>query len=261
MPVGVSILFSGSSGNCIVVHSGDQAVLIDCGISYKQLRLAMLQSGLDPAWIKAILVTHEHGDHISGLSVTSRHLGVPIFVTQRTADAIRSEHAKEKFSAMTIYAPCSDFTVAGFTVHSFPVPHDARDPMGFIVARESTKVGVATDFGAPNQMTNFQLRDCDTLVVESNYDLNMLAASPRTWQLKQRILSPFGHLSNPDSAAMLEAILTRNTRNLILAHISAECNKYELALASAQSKLVQLQRQDVFLTCGRHRQPIPTVWC
>jgi len=146
-------------------------------------------------------------------------------------------------------------------VHAFPVPHDADDPMGFVVTRESAKVGVATDFGAPNQMTDFQLRDCDTLVVESNYDINMLAASQRTWQVKQRILGPFGHLSNSDSAAMLERILAPHTRNLVLAHISAECNKYELAMQSAQNKLIQLQRQDVFLTCGRHRQPIPTVWC
>ncbi len=261
MPIGISVLASGSSGNCTVVHCGDQAVLIDCGISYKQVCKTMQQSGLDPAWIKAILITHEHSDHVAGLSVTSRHLGVPIFATQRTAAAIRLLHPKEEFAAMVPYAPCSDFTVAGFTVHSFPVPHDAKDPMGFVVARESSKVGIATDFGAPNQMTDFQLRGCDTLVVESNYDVNMLAASTRRWDLKQRILGPFGHLSNPDSAAMLERILSPNTRNLVLAHISAECNKYELALESAQRKLAQLQRQDIFLTCGRHRQPIPTVWC
>ncbi len=261
MPLGISVLASGSSGNCIVVHSGDQAILIDCGISYRQVCKAMKQSGLDPAWIKAILVTHEHSDHVAGLSVTSRRLGVPIFATQRTAAAIRLLRPKEQFAAMTPYAPCSDFTVAGFTVRAFPVPHDAEDSVGFIVAKESSKAGIATDFGAPNRTTNFHLRGCDTLVVESNYDVNMLAASTRTWQLKQRILSPFGHLSNPASADMLEQILTPNTRNLVLAHISAECNKYELALESAQRKLVQLQRQDVFLTCGRHRQPIPTVWC
>ena len=261
MQIGVSLLSSGSSGNCTVIHSGEQALLIDCGISFKQVKEAMAQSGLDPAWIKAIMITHEHSDHIGGLSVTSRHLGVPIYATQRTAAAIHRARPKEEFAAMTVISPCSDFSVAGFNVRAFPVQHDADDPMGYVVTKESTKIGVATDFGAPSQMTNFQLKDCNTLVLESNYDLNMLAASTRTWELKQRILGPFGHLSNLDCAALLEKLLTEHTSNLLLAHISAECNKYELALQAARQKLAAMQRQDVFLGCGRHRQPIPTVWC
>lgn len=255
--VGISVLASGSNGNCTVVHCGDDAVMVDCGISYRQVRQRMQQDGLRPEMLKAIFITHEHEDHIKGLELTARQLGLPVFAAGRCAQWLAER--KEKI-AVTMLQSCSDFTVAGFNMRAFPVQHDAVEPVGYIICRESTKVGIATDLGRANQMTAYQLRDCGTLVLESNYDINMLASSARPWGLKQRILGPMGHLSNRDHAELLAHVVTGSTRNLVLAHISHDCNKYEIAENAAAAALRTMQRQDLFIACGRRDMPIPTIW-
>ncbi len=258
-PIGISVLASGSNGNCTIVHCGDQAVMIDCGITLKQLRLRLAANGLNESWIKAILITHEHSDHVSGIAVVAKHLGVPVFATQLCAQRLRTR--AYPVGPLTMIAHCADFQLAGFIIHAFQLQHDAVDPVGYILCRDHAKIGVATDFGQTTQMTDFQLRDCNTLVLESNYDLNMLAASSRPWQLKQRILSPIGHISNLDNAALLSRIVTPSTSNLILAHISNDCNEYHIAEGTARQQLAALQRQDITVACGRREGAIPTVWC
>ena len=194
--IGVTVLASGSNGNCAVVHSGSQAIMVDCGISLRTLRRRMKEEAVDESWIKAILITHEHADHIQGARVAARHFGVPIYATARCAEVLR---ARFEFGMMNLIAACNDFPLSGFNVRAFPVPHDAVDTVGYVFTRESTKIGLATDLGQTNPMANFQLRDCNTLVLESNYDVNMLASSKRPWPLKTRILGPSGHLSNADT--------------------------------------------------------------
>ena len=256
--IGVTILASGSNGNCTIVHCGDQAIMIDCGISLRTLRARIHETGIQESWIKALLITHEHTDHISGAKVVAAHLGVPIYATPKCVEKLQ---AKFHFGPMTMIALCADFMLAGFTIRAFPISHDAVEPVGYVLARESAKIGVATDLGQTNQMTHFQLRDCSTLVLESNYDLNMLAASSRPWILKNRILGPIGHLSNADSAKFLPSIVTRNTRNVILAHVSGDCNTYELAMKSAQNALAELARTDICLAHGSREGALGTVWC
>ena len=256
--IGITVLASGSNGNCTVGHCGEQAIMIDCGISLRMLRRRMKEEALEESWLKAILITHEHTDHISGARVAAQHFGVPVFATAKCAEVLRSRF---DFGVMTMIAACNDFPLSGFNVRAFPVSHDAVDTVGYVFERESTKIGVATDLGQANQMTHFQLRDCNTLVLESNYDINMLAASSRPWSLKTRILGPNGHLSNVDSAKLLPAVVTRNTRNVVLAHVSGDCNTYDIAEQTARTTLHDLARDDIFLTYGRRDAPIPTVWC
>ncbi|MBR6470673.1 MAG: MBL fold metallo-hydrolase [Victivallales bacterium] len=256
--IGVTVLASGSNGNCAVVHSGSQAIMVDCGISLRTLRRRLKEEAVDESWIKAILITHEHADHIQGARVAAQHFGVPIYATARCAEVLR---ARFEFGMMNLIAACNDFPLSGFNVRAFPVPHDAVDTVGYVFTRESTKIGLATDLGQTNPMANFQLRDCNTLVLESNYDVNMLASSKRPWPLKTRILGPSGHLSNADSAKFLPEVVTRNTRNVILAHISGDCNTYDIAERTAHESLRGMSRNDVFLTYGRRDAPIPTVWC
>ena len=232
--------------------------MIDCGISLRTLRARLKETGLQETWIKALLITHEHTDHISGAKVMASRLGVPVYATAKCADKLQKVF---QFNALTMISHCADFNLAGFTIHAFPIPHDAVDPVGYVVTRESTKIGVATDLGQTNQMTHFQLRDCNTLVLESNYDINMLAASSRPWTLKNRILGPVGHLSNADNAKFLPAVVTRNTRNLLLAHVSGDCNTYDLAMHSAQAALAELSRSDICLAHGSREAALPTVWC
>lgn len=256
--IGVSILASGSNGNCIVIHCGPQAIMVDCGISLRLLRRRMKEEGLEESWIKAILITHEHTDHIQGARVAAQHFGVPIYATAKCAEILRT---KFDFGMMNMIAACNDFPLSGFNVRAFPVSHDAAEPVGYVLERESTKIGLATDLGQTNQMTNFQLRDCNTLVLESNYDINMLAASRRPWNVKSRILGPIGHLSNMDTARFLPSVVTRNTSNIVLAHISGDCNTYDLAECSAQGVLRDMSRSDIFLAYGRRDTAIPTIWC
>jgi phosphoribosyl 1,2-cyclic phosphodiesterase len=256
--IGTTVLASGSNGNCTVVHCGDRALLIDCGISLKVLRERLAKANICESWIKAILVTHEHSDHIGGLDVVARHLGIPVFVTRLCAEALHKKGLDTAY--MTVINVCTDFELAGFVLRAFPLQHDAVDPVGYIAAREAVKIGIATDFGKANAMTDYQLRDCSTLVVESNYDINMLAASKREWRLKQRIIGPIGHLSNVDAAEMLPRIVTANTSNVILAHISGDCNKYDIAENTARGALNGLGRSDIFLTCALRESHIPTVW-
>lgn len=256
-PIGVTVLASGSSGNCIIVHCGDDALMIDCGISKARIRSALAAAQIDESAIKGVLITHEHQDHVSSLPAVGRHFNVPVYATRLCAETLRG---RKNMPPMTMINTCHQFPLGGFNVLAFPVPHDAVDPVGYVITRDSCRVGIATDFGATNAMTDFQLRDCSTLVVESNYDLNMLAASARPWRLKQRILGPIGHLSNPDNAALLSRVVTSNTKNVILGHISHDCNNYDIAYNSAKGMLNGLNRPDITLACARREEQIPTVW-
>lgn len=256
--VGVTVLGSGSKGNAIVVHSAQEGLLIDAGMSFREIRRRLALAGLAESLIKGILVTHEHSDHVAGLRVCADHFQVPVYASRLCAEKLR--HQDDKMCPAILFTPGGGFPVCGFTVLPFAVQHDAVEPVGYIISIASRKVGIALDLGRPGQMTEFQLRSCDTLAIESNHDLNMLAASKRPWHLKQRILGPQGHLSNQQSQELLGKTLSSNTRNVILVHISQECNTSELAENSARRKLQELGRSDVNLQVAKQAQPLPTVW-
>lgn len=258
MKVGVTILASGSNGNCAAIHADGNTILIDCGISLRMLRQRMKETGVDESTIRAILVTHSHVDHVKGLEKSSQCFGVPVFSSYETSEKLK--HDFPDMIPASILEIGSQFELSGFQIRSFPVEHDVPT-VGYTFTRESTKIGYATDCGRVTVPVEYNLRDCNTLVLESNYDVNMLVTSKRAWSLKQRICGGAGHLSNIQNSELLPRLLTTNTRNLILAHISHDCNQYDLAIGAAQQTLNSLNRQDVFLDCGRREGPIPTVWC
>ena len=258
MAIGVTVLASGSNGNCIAVHADGNTVLIDCGVSLRMLRARMAETGIPEASVRAILVTHRHDDHIKGVDKAAARFGVPVFTHYEAAQ--KMEEVFKKPVTTTILDVGAEFPLSGFMVTSFPVEHDA-ETVGFVLTKESSKVGIATDMGRATQAVEFNLRDSSTLVLESNYDMDMLAMSNRTWMLKQRICNGKGHLSNIQNSALLPRLLTVNTKNLILAHISHDCNQYKIAMDTAKKPLTDMRRQDVFLDCGRREGSIPTVWC
>lgn len=258
MKTGVTILASGSNGNCIAVQYQGNTILLDCGLSLKMLRARMAQECVDPDSVRAILVTHKHGDHMKGVGAAAGFLGVPVFSPYEVAELLQND--KKHPVTATVLDTGASFDLSGFQITPFPVEHDV-ETVGFVLTTPEAKIGIATDIGRPTQTAAFHLRDCQTLVLESNYDVNMLAASPRDWGLKTRICGGKGHLSNKQNSEFLPRLLTRNTRNLILAHISHDCNKYELALGAARKTLHELNREDVFLDYGRREEPLPTVWC
>lgn len=256
--VGITILGSGSSGNSIVIHTERDALLIDAGFSARELRRRMASKGIDETMVRAVLVTHEHSDHVCGLRVTAKQLGLPIYANRGTAEVLRNRD--DKLGSLTIFASGSSFAIGEFTIEPFTIPHDAYDPVAFVVKHGPVKVGIATDLGHVNELVSYQLRECDALVVESNHDLGMLRNSDRKWSLKQRILGRHGHLSNEDGLELLRKVMHIKTRHVVLAHASRECNDYGLVEQGLRRCLAELGREDIAWQIATQDEGAQTIW-
>ncbi len=254
---GVTLLGSGSRGNALVVHGERGSLLIDAGFSLKQTLTRMQECGIDIDTVGAILVSHEHGDHVRGVGVVSRRMRVPVFCNRAAAGAIR-ERGLDGRGAINIFSAGGSFDFDEFRVTPFSVPHDARDTVGFSIDIGSFRIGVATDLGHATQPVLHHLRECDILVVESNHDPAMLRNSRRPWPVKQRINGRHGHLSNEDCMQLLQKVVAPRTRHVIMAHASEECNRYELVGDLAGQCLESMGRADVAVGIGRQDRPLPT---
>ena len=258
-PIGITILGSGSKGNATIVHRGTDAILIDAGFNKTEFLRRFQAAGLpEDLHIHAIMVTHEHTDHICGLRLLAKHFNAQIYATRKCADCLKARYKVE--SRFNLIAPGGNFSLCGFSITPFTVPHDAVDPIAYTISANDRKIGIATDFGIANTVVSYELKNCDALVIESNHDLNMLAASQRPWTLKQRILSNMGHLSNVATSTLLEQVVCQRTHHLILAHLSSECNAPELARNAACDCLHKLHRDDIDLAVALQDAPLPTVW-
>ncbi|HPY90798.1 MAG TPA: MBL fold metallo-hydrolase [Lentisphaeria bacterium] len=257
-PLGITVLGSGSRGNAMLIHSGDAGILIDAGFSLKELRRRLRAAELPESIVRGIIVSHEHNDHVSGLRVCANHFQVPVFMTRKCADVMR--HRDADLGQLSLFAPGGAFSVSSFEIEPFSVSHDANDPVAFVVRRGHCKIGVATDLGHAGSTVEYQLRHCNTIVLESNHDLNLLAASKRPWPLKQRIMGRHGHLSNAACAELLQRVVDSCTKNIILAHISQECNRPDIAEETARRSLAQIARPDIELTIAGQDNPSATVW-
>lgn len=233
---------SGSSGNCIYVGDGIQlpdeplctnttGLLIDAGISTKRIVDGLLQNNIDPARLDAILITHEHSDHVRGLSVLSRKYQIPIYGTYKTLQHILRSSCGERIPR-ELFVPIETnkpFSVGNIEVVAHSISHDAADPVMYTLTGEDKKIGVATDMGCYTDEIIEALGGSDVLYLESNYDRNMLLVGIYPYVLKQRILSSTGHLSNDDSAELLCSLMHEQLKVVILAHLSKENNYPELA--------------------------------
>ncbi|MBR0459142.1 MAG: MBL fold metallo-hydrolase [Victivallales bacterium] len=256
--IGVTVLGSGSKGNCTLVHCGREAIMIDAGFSCRETKSRLLQAGMSGMRVHAILVTHEHTDHVNGLRVCAEALDVPVYATPKCATVLRGTDSRlRQFATFT---PGSPFDISCFDIDPFPIPHDACDPVGFIICCHGVKIAVATDIGFISSCLEYELDNCDMMVVESNHDLRMLEQSSRPWNLKQRIMGRQGHLCNEATQDLLRHTVKDSTRNIILAHLSAECNTPELARHAAQETLNKMERSDVGLFVASQTAPLPTVW-
>ena len=240
----LGILGSGSSGNSMVlVHEDGGVLIVDAGFSRRETFSRLAQLRIDPGRLVGMLLTHEHSDHSRGCRVLCDSLGVPLYTTCGTARYLLQRGMLP--SKVLTFEPGDRFAAGGFDVNSFPVRHDAADPVGFVIGSGGVRVGVATDLGEVNAVAGKNLRDCDALVLESNYDFEMLRESDRQLYLKRRIAGRSGHLDNRMTAAALETLVTERTRLLLLAHISRECNRPEIALEECRRELKHLGRDDV----------------
>jgi len=231
----ICILGSGSSGNSIYIAVDGFSFLIDAGLSGRDLmrRLASIGSSLSD--IRAILVSHEHHDHIRGLAVLCKKHAVPIYANRLTAAAIIEKGVPAQF--LRFFKTGRDFPLGPVTVRPFPVPHDASDPVGFVVSEGDCRAGIATDLGcAPGDLAQ-TLRGCRALIVESNHDSDLLNNGTRPLALKERIRSDRGHLSNETAAELLAGVASEELSDIFLAHLSEECNRPEVARMSAEQAL------------------------
>lgn len=223
---------SGSSGNCLYVGSGSTHLLIDAGVSCKRVLAGLSAFGVDGSDIQAILVTHEHSDHISGIGVLSRKYHIPVYTTQRTAVAIQRSRSLGDLSRSEFFAiePGRPFEIGDICVDAFSIPHDAVDPVSYTFEHGGCKIGTVTDLGYYNDEIVHNLENSDLLYVEANHDIRMLQAGPYPYPLKQRILGNYGHLCNEMSGRLIALLHNDRLKHVILGHLSKENNYPDLAL-------------------------------
>lgn len=246
MSLRIRVLGSGSDGNATLVEGGGARVLLDAGLGPRQLVERLESAGVDPTALDAVLVSHEHGDHSRGAAAFSAKWGVPVGGTAGTFAA--AALPREKLPALVALEPGQVRSFARLAVRAVPVPHDAARPVAFVVTDGDVSFGHATDLGHLSRGFVEAFRGCDAILVESNYDPAMLRDGPYPWSLKERILGPFGHLSNDDVARLLEKGLGESCRHVVLAHLSRKNNHAELARMAAEEALARAGRKGVQLT-------------
>jgi phosphoribosyl 1,2-cyclic phosphodiesterase len=244
MSVSVSMLASGSRGNCAVVASARTRILVDAGISGRETFKRMKAIGDDPHALSAILITHEHSDHIYGLATLAKKLRIPVFMTGETHQAwgraLRDENGvKPQLEKYERFESGHRFQIGDIEVKPFTIPHDAADPVGFTFTAEGAKVGFVTDLGCMQANVKDNLKRCDVLVIESNHDLETLRVGPYPWSVKQRVLSRVGHLSNLALADFFSNDYDNSATFVVLAHLSEQNNHPEIARRGAERALAE----------------------
>ena len=232
----VYVLASGSKGNAIYLSDGFTSILIDAGLSATEIKRRLKSRGLNPRDLDAIIVTHEHSDHIQGVSVLSRQLKLPIYLSRSIEKKVSADHGVYDIRT---FNSGSTFQIDNLVVHPFAVSHDAADPVGFTIGQNGSRIGVATDLGAVTSHLKENLKDCHLLILEANHDSDMLINGPYPGYLKRRIQSRNGHLSNKQSRHLLMELQHQGLKHVILAHLSQTNNAPQKVLAEVSRALTR----------------------
>ena len=233
----LTMLGSGSAGNCALIATEHCRLLVDGGLSARQIVRRLELCGVRPEQLDGVLLTHEHGDHVCGLEVLCRKFEVPIYCNSLTAEAIRCGSLGQHRN-WRLFRTGSDFSICDIDVQTFPVPHDAVDPVGYAFHAGDCGLGFITDLGYATKMLVERLRHVHTLVIETNHDEKMLQDCPhRPWPVKQRIMSRHGHLSNTAAATVIEQLLPGQIERVVLGHLSRDCNSPERAAGAIRDML------------------------
>ena len=254
----LTILGSGSSGNCAYIETAEARILVDAGFSPRQIRKRLETIGRVPENLTAILITHEHSDHIHGLTGIAQKLNIPVYCNRATKDEF--ERILENRFDCRLFDTGASFEIADVMVDTFTIPHDAQDPVGFLLHTPAGNIGFVTDLGHMTKLVLERIRTANVLVLESNHDVKMLQNCPRrSWSLKQRILGRHGHLSNEAAAETVAQIMSSELHHLYLAHLSRECNKPELAHYVMAEQLHHIGASHVKLQLAAQDVPCATL--
>jgi phosphoribosyl 1,2-cyclic phosphodiesterase len=243
MGLKICVLASGSSGNCTLIQSDSCRILVDAGLSARETGRRLAQVGLAIEDIDAILIGHEHGDHIRGLDVLARKHKRPVYMNRATAEAV-NRPAGASWD-VRIFTTSQSWTTGDLTVTPFPVFHDAQEPVGFSIRWEETIVVIATDLGMPTAVVKDKIRSARVVVMEANHDPALLMAGDRPWALKQRIRGTQGHLANDDAADLIALETGEELSDVFLAHLSRDCNRPDLVLKAVKGRLEKKGRAHV----------------
>ncbi|HQX54798.1 MAG TPA: MBL fold metallo-hydrolase [Pyrinomonadaceae bacterium] len=267
-----TVLGSGSTGNAVLISSDKTNVLVDAGMSSREILRRLAEVGVSHDSLDGVLITHEHGDHAGGLRVLMASVNCPVFMSKATEDAYYdtraggqngdSESSKRKaaLNNKTVEIESTrDFRIGDIDFEPFSVPHDAADNFGFVARKDGVRVATLMDFGHITDLVKEKLKGCDAIVVESNHSRDMLrACSVYTWDLKQRIMSRTGHLSNEDLAEWLQNEFDGSARYIVLAHLSQRANDPHLARLMAESAIQMrspLFKAETKITISQPKQP------
>lgn len=230
----IACLASGSRANSFIIDSGKTKILVDAGLSCKRTCERLSELNISIRDLSGILISHEHSDHIAGLSVINKRFQIPIFFSDKTVSKIKN--VKDLKNIYT-FKTGSDFNIGDIDIMTIPVHHDAFDPSAFILESSKKKIGVATDLGKVNHNLRVFFNDLDLMIIESNHDTDMLMKGKYSWPLKKRIASHHGHLSNDDAAVFISEVYTDRLQKIMLAHLSKENNLPSLAYSTVNSYL------------------------
>lgn len=232
------VLGSGSSGNSAVLRSAGTTVMIDAGLGPRKTVARLQAADIDPASIEAIFLTHEHGDHAGGLPGMLNKLQCPVYATRLTADEVRSQDPRNEAATWRIFSSGSTFSVGALEITAFSVPHDAADPVGFTIRAPEVSLAVITDLGHVNNSVVHHVTGVNCLFIEANHDEDLLQRdTKRPFSIKQRIRSPHGHLSNKSAAELASRAATTALRQVVLGHLSRDCNEPDLAVSVMRAAL------------------------
>ncbi|BBH23419.1 MBL fold hydrolase [Paenibacillus baekrokdamisoli] len=232
-----TVLASGSTGNATIVQSDSATVLVDVGLSAKKLEELMRERGVAGHHVDAIVVTHEHSDHIKGLGAFARKFDLPIYANEATWGALERHVGTIAPEKRVIMETGEELTFGSLRTTSYAISHDAAEPVGYVFDEDGVKLSLATDLGYVSDKVRRMIEDSDVLVLESNHDVEMLRMGRYPWNIKRRILSDIGHLSNEAAGEALCQLLTDRTKRVYLAHLSLDHNQMDLAKLTVNSIL------------------------
>lgn len=231
-------LYSGSSGNSLFLESQNTRLLVDAGVSCKKIETALNDINIDPSTLDGILVTHEHTDHVQGLGTLSKKYDLPVFVNQKTLDAMPKQKDKISDSNIKTFNISENFEIGDLKIYPFLIPHDAANPCGFNVYKDNKKISIATDIGHMTSDILKNLEESLFVLLESNYDPEVLRCSAYPFSLKSRIAGPIGHLPNEMAGKTISHLLKSGLKSAMLGHLSKESNFPELAYQTVLDELI-----------------------